>query len=29
MTKGYYKIQYSKHDFDRFFKLVTASSVEL
>jgi len=29
MTKGYYKILYLKHDFDRFYKLVTASGVEL
>jgi len=29
MTKDYYKILYLKHDFDRFYKLVTASNVEL
>jgi len=27
MTKGYYKILYLKHDFDRFYKLVTARVV--
>ena len=26
---AYYKILYLKHDFDRFYKLVTAFSVEL